>query len=109
MTHVNIYRSIFGECLVPDSPSAEITYVYLMFNKQIKFIKIGKSIQPLHRERTLQAQAPDIVMIAMWRAPGMVETNLHTKYKDKRERGEWDALNFSDLKEIKTDTGSLYN
>ena len=94
---------------MPDAPCAEITYVYQIFNKQNKFIKIGKSIQPLHRERTLQAQAPDIVMIAMWKAPGVEETNLHREYKDKRERGEWYALNFSDLREIKTYMGRLYN
>lgn len=72
-----------------------------MLNKQNNYIKIGKSKKPVFREKTLQAQEPDIELIASWVAPPYVEKEFHNLFKEKRMRGEWFNLKFSDFKIIK--------
>ena len=73
-----------------------------MFNSRNNLIKIGQSIHPNFREKTLQSQEPEIVVLAIWQAPKMVEKELHKLFHEKRKRGEWFDLDFNDLKEIKT-------
>jgi len=77
------------------------SYVYLMLDKRNNYIKIGKSIRPTFREKTLQGEQPEIELIAYWEAKPKVEKELHYKFKDKRKRGEWFKLDFIDLKLIK--------
>lgn len=76
-------------------------YVYIMHNKLNGYYKIGRSIKPEHREKTLQAEEPDVMLIEKWIASAEVERRLHHKYKVKRKRGEWFELEESDIKEIK--------
>jgi hypothetical protein len=76
-------------------------YVYIMHNKSNNYYKIGRSIKPEHREKTLQAQEPDIILIEKWIAPAEIERLLHQKYKPKRKRGEWFELVEDDIEEIK--------
>jgi hypothetical protein len=83
------------------SSRREIQYVYLMLNKQNRYHKIGRSIKPEHREKTLQGQEPDVELIEKWIASAEVEKILHRKYKDKRKRGEWFDLVDTDIIEIK--------
>lgn len=75
-------------------------YVYLMYNRIDNRYKIGRSKDAIYRERTLQSQQPDIILIEAWEAPPKVEKELHRRYKDKRVRGEWFDLSESDLNEI---------
>ncbi len=75
--------------------------IYLILNKKSGNIKIGRSKNPSLREKTLQAEQPDLELISVWEAPKKVENELHKKYSDKRIRGEWFNLTFNDLKEIK--------
>lgn len=76
-------------------------HVYLMYNARNNLIKIGQSIHPNFREKTLQSEEPEIVLLAIWQAPKTVEKELHKTYNEKRMRGEWFELTFNDLKDIK--------
>ncbi len=74
--------------------------VYLMKNMASGYYKIGSSRQPVSRERTLQAQEPDVRLLATVEADGVFERTLHRRYTAKRLRGEWFALELGDLYEL---------
>jgi len=76
------------------------TKTYLIKNKRNGLYKIGRSKNPLKREKTLQSEEPDILMIKVW--DGNIERDLHIKYKDYRIRGEWFKLSKSQVKYICT-------
>ncbi len=75
--------------------------VYLMFNNRNNLIKIGRSTKPIYREKTLQSQEPEIIILASWIAPMEIETVLKKKFYEKRKRGEWFDLKADDLIIIK--------
>lgn len=81
--------------------ASNISFIYLMLNKRNNFVKIGRSKNPVYREKTLQADEPEIILIACWPAPAQVETQLHREFSHKKQRGEWFDLNFNDYKKIK--------
>jgi hypothetical protein len=96
---VEFYRDYFDNTYKLDaSPGKE--YVYLMINTDSSLIKIGYSIKPGYREKTLHSQEPTVHLIALWEASKQREKELHLKYKEKRVRGEWFRLNMSDLYEL---------
>jgi hypothetical protein len=64
---------------------------YIMKDCNTGFYKIGKSINPKLRERTLQSEKPTIKIIKVF--DKNIEKNLHNTYKDFRVRGEWFDLN----------------
>lgn len=69
-------------------------HIYLMKNKQ-GYIKIGISSNPYYREKTLQSQEPNLVLIYSKKistAP-QIEKILHEVYDRWRLRGEWFKLN----------------
>jgi hypothetical protein len=74
--------------------------VYLMKNMANGYYKNGSSRQPAGRERTLQAQEPDIRLVASVEADAIFERELHRRYATRRLRGEWFALQFSDLYDL---------
>lgn len=76
-------------------------YVYVMINRQNGYYKIGRSRFPFFRERTLQAQEPDVQLIEKWEAPAHIEGMLHRKFHEKRKRGEWFTLSDSDIGTIR--------
>ena len=59
--------------------------------------KIGRSITPEKRERTLQSEVPEIVMRFSIPADEAHEKHLHDYFEGKNMRGEWFALEPSDL------------
>ena len=75
--------------------------IYLMFNPRNGYTKIGRSIKPKAREKTLQGEDPETEIIALWNSPKSTEKDLHNKFSEKRIRGEWFDLGISDLLEIK--------
>lgn len=96
---VDFYRDFFNNNF--DIPQiADKEYVYLMLNDDTSFIKIGTSRNPHYRERTLKSQEPNIHVIALWCCEKSIEKELHKKFSNKRIRGEWFRLSFSELKEI---------
>lgn len=103
--HKDIYKNIFGD--LPEIEEQGDNYVYLMLNTRNRFVKIGKSKRPKHREKTLQAEEPEIIMIALWKAADRVEKTLHKQFKTKRHRGEWFNLSFKDITFIKQYMDSL--
>lgn len=75
--------------------------IYLMFNPRNGYTKIGRSIKPKARERTLQGEEPQTEIIALWHSPKSTEKKLHSTFKSKKIRGEWFNLEISDLLKLK--------
>lgn len=99
LDRLSIYRDLFDNPTIEYREDAD--YVYLMLNKRNNYVKIGRSKRPNFREKTLQSDEPDIELITVWEAPPYIERELHKKFSDKRKRGEWFELSFSDMKTIK--------
>ena len=70
-----------------------------MYDKNNGYFKIGNSVNPKYREKTLQSEKPSIVLYAT--CDSNIEHRLHMEFKDKRIRGEWFYLNTNDLLTIK--------
>jgi hypothetical protein len=79
------------------------TWVYLMKDLRSGFIKIGESVNPQYRERTLQAEQPLIELIEAWAGTSSDEKALHKIFAEKRIRGEWFNLSEEDLENIRFD------
>jgi hypothetical protein len=71
---------------------------YIMIDASTNYVKIGKSQNPGHRERTLQAEKPTIKMIHVFKDD--IEKELHSKFNDRRLRGEWFDLSENEVNEI---------
>lgn len=76
-------------------------YIYLMIDQRTKLYKIGRSVNPKYRERTLQSDNPLIDLVFSKKAGQEHETYLHEKFAEKRIRGEWFSLNSEDVNYIK--------
>ena len=78
------------------------TNLYIMKDGHTGLHKIGRSINPSTRERTLQAQVPLLEMI--WDCGAMLadEAILHGIFAHKRIRGEWFDLSSEDIEYIKS-------
>jgi hypothetical protein len=64
---------------------------YIIKDESNYLYKIGKSVNPKLREKTLQSEKPTIKMIKVF--DYNIEKILHNEYKDFRVRGEWFDLN----------------
>ena len=90
------YRNFFNN--IADQPVEKgKEYVYLMVNTDTALIKIGKSIDPVYREKTLHSKEPSVHLIALWCCGKQVEKELHAKFSHRRVRGEWFRLTIPDL------------
>ena len=78
------------------------TNIYLAVNNRNGYYKIGQSINPEIREKTLQSEEPEVEFIISFPGDKTTEKLLHDKYQDKRLRGEWFALNSEDVEFIKS-------
>lgn len=96
---VDYYRKFFNNSY-SRTIEKEKDYTYLMVNNKTALIKIGRSNNPVYRERTLHSKEPSVHMIACWETPKNIEAELHRIYNEKRVRGEWFRLNMTDLKKI---------
>lgn len=76
------------------------TYVYLIKNHRNGFVKIGRSVNPSTREKTLQSEEPELEMIFHHKGLESDELFLHQKFNEKRLRGEWFKLDDEDVKFI---------
>ena len=68
------------------------TFVYLMEDSRNGAFKIGRGKTPGKRERTLQAEAPEITWRFSIPADEAHEKQLHDRFNHKRLRGEWFSL-----------------
>lgn len=83
--------------------SLKQSYIYLMKNYRNGYYKIGRSLNPEYRERTLQAEAPEIGLeFVSPLTPSILEGKLHNFFKEKRIRGEWFSLSEKDVEYIKS-------
>lgn len=73
------------------------TFIYIMENRKNGYYKIGHSKNPLFREKTLQSEEPDIVLIYKWRCYKSDEKIVHESLKQYRVRGEWFKLTDTQL------------
>jgi ribosomal protein L16 Arg81 hydroxylase len=73
------------------------TAIYLMYDEHTKYYKIGRSLNPTKREKTLQSEKPSIVLKYSFSGVIDDESALHDKFKDKRIRGEWFNLDELDI------------
>lgn len=71
---------------------------YLMKDESTGFIKIGRSVSPSIRERTLQAEKPTISLLKV--CDSLVERELHEQYENNRVRGEWFNLSDEEIAKI---------
>lgn len=81
-------------------------YVYLMYDANTGYYKIGMSNNPTYREGTLQSEKPTIEMLVCHKYPSRkfasaIESALHNVYKDFHVRGEWYKLSDEDVATIK--------
>lgn len=74
--------------------------VYLIRNNTNGFTKIGFSVQPRMREKTLQSEEPELLLLGSIEGSRRTERALHEAYADQRIRGEWFDLTDSDVREI---------
>jgi hypothetical protein len=80
-------------------------FVYLMLDKRTMFHKIGISNAAEYREKTLQSEQPQIILLAKKEYPNRriaasIEKALHSTYEHKRKRGEWFLLDEGDVNEL---------
>jgi prophage antirepressor-like protein len=71
---------------------------YLMVDNSNGYVKIGKSINPKKRERTLLSEKPTIKLLFV--CENNVESELHQKYASKRIRGEWYKISLDEVASI---------
>lgn len=93
---VSFYKSFFDDNQ-SRTPLDSEKYIYLMLNIRNNHFKIGSSKNVGYREKTLQAQEPEVKLITFWCGHISIEKNLHKHFAEKRQRGEWFKLNFEDL------------
>lgn len=85
--------------------TSELCHVYLMHDTTNNYYKIGISIKPEYREKTLQGDKPTIELICSKEYPDRgiaksIENALHSNFSVKRIRGEWFELNQSEVQKI---------
>jgi hypothetical protein len=81
-----------------EAKARPVVCTYLMRDNRNGLIKIGKSITPGKREKTLQSEEPEIVMFAFLEQN--IESLLHKRYKQHRVRGEWFSLTTTQIEEL---------
>ena len=64
-------------------------HLYLMKCNRTGHYKIGISIDPKHREATLQSEKPTISMVGQWERMAVLEKRWHNYFASNRLRGEW--------------------
>lgn len=88
----------FEDIVKCKNPTNKSFNTYLMIDESTGFYKIGKAIEPLFREKTLQSEKPTINLISFTERD--IENKLHKKYAAKRLRGEWFNLSEKEVSEI---------
>ena len=83
-------KSIKHELKTGKKPRPRLNpFLYLLKNRRNGYYKIGISIDPEIREKTLQSEDPDIFAVKVWPDKGDHEKFWHRHFKSQRIRGEW--------------------
>jgi len=83
--------------VIESKPKPKKIKTYLLKHDN-ELYKIGKSINPKNREKTLQAEDPNLELIHVIGIN--VESSFHEIFKEKRVRGEWFKLSKEDVESI---------
>lgn len=75
-------------------------FLYAMWNRRNGYVKIGRSTNPKYRERTLQAEEPEVYLLNACEADPEEEAQWHQALAEFRVRGEWFDLPAEDLEEV---------
>lgn len=96
-------------------PIGRETKLYVMYDERTAMFKIGVSVNPQYRERTLQSDNPLIVMVGCWDAYKSQEKEWHERFAQHRVRGEWFQISTDDIRlmviemEMLEDKGKQYD
>lgn len=75
------------------APNMDFRTLYIMKDSHTNLYKIGKSVNPKFREKTLQSEKPSITMVfSTDETEEMSERTLHAEFANQRVRGEWFKL-----------------
>jgi len=85
------------ENYLPESDRKE-SKTYLLFNSHSGLYKIGKSINPAQRLKSIQNMTPGTELLMFCNSD--IESELHEKYKERRHSGEWFELSENELEEL---------
>ncbi len=99
LDNLRSHRIYYEEKTTPKKEVKE-KQCYIMKDENTGYYKIGNSINPKKRERTLQAEKPTIKLIKVFKENH--EKELHDNYSNYRVRGEWFKLSEVQLKYICT-------
>jgi len=79
-------------------------HIYLMGDQSNGHTKIGKSVDPGYREKTLRSDKKEIRLIYnnLVLKMSCTENYLHERFKDKRLEGEWFDLSTAEIEEAKS-------
>ena len=103
----NDHSLLFENVFIKENNSGKIDdpyFIYLMQDLNTKFYKIGMSKSPFYREKTLQSENPNILLLCCKEFPTRPEAYsqeqlLHQQYSQYKVRGEW--FNFSAIQLLK--------
>lgn len=103
---ITLYRNemnlIYNSKKKVKSKSTIATHVYLLYCINTGLYKIGRSINPTFREKTIGSEQPNIEMVFSSPITDKgSEKELHKMFSSKRVRGEWFRLDSSDILTIK--------
>ncbi len=100
------YKELVEELLksTKNNRKSDRGYCYLMIDHNTGYHKIGRSLAPYDRERTLQSEKPTVELVWKWKGGSKEEKKWHRKFNKKRIRGEWFALDGCDIETLKIET-----
>ncbi|WP_426791769.1 GIY-YIG nuclease family protein [Sphingobacterium sp. WOUb80] len=101
LKEIDFYRDLFNFNYSSFSVESGKQYVYLIFNQKNGYFKIGFSKNPLKREKTLQAEEPEIAILKIWEKDMSFEKSLHKSYFKQKVRGEWFRFTLTELWELR--------
>ena len=96
----DMYKDVVDKYMGNSKKTKKKKKTYLIKNNINGFYKIGRSSNPKKREKTLQSEEPNILIVKTWDKD--IEGILHKDYKDFRLRGEWFKLSKIQVKYICT-------
>lgn len=100
-------RLLSSENFKKTTDESPIIKTYIIYDTANNAYKIGRSIDPVHRLKSLRCGNPSIILFA--ECISDVENELHKYFSDHNIGGEWFSLSKSDLNYIISEYGFTIN
>ncbi len=100
-------RLLSSENFKKTTDESPIIKTYIIYDTANNAYKIGRSIDPVHRLKSLRCGNPSIILFAECNSD--VENELHKYFSDHNIGGEWFSLSKSDLNYIISEYGFTIN